>query len=111
MPAPSASPTPPSVGLRRRLRLLLIVVGLFVSWAAYTIHAQELEKTERIRELNEMERRLEETRQKSEMLSREIERLNDPEYIGQIARQQGMGLPGEQLIRVEGADSGQTQQP
>src|SRR5690606_41264365 len=100
MPAPSASPTPPSVGLRRRLRLLLIVVGLFLGWAANTIHAQELEKTERLREPNEMERRQEETRQKSDMLSREIERLNEPHYIGHIALQHRMGLPVRDQRRV-----------
>lgn len=104
MSARSASATPASVGVRRRLKLLLLVVGLFMSWAGYTVFAQEQEKADRIRELREVERQLQEVRETNAALRREIERLNDPEYIGQIARQQGMGLPGEQPIRIERAD-------
>ncbi|MBB6669572.1 FtsB family cell division protein [Cohnella nanjingensis] len=93
--------TPVSVGARRRLKLLLLVVALFMSWAAYTLIVQQHHTGERASQMRAAKDKLTQVQQKNAQLQKEIERLNDDEYIGQIARQQGMGLPGEQSIHME----------
>lgn len=91
-----------ATGARRRLKLLLIVMVMFLSWAAYTLAVQYSQLSDRRVELREADKRLTDAQAKSEALQQEIDRLNDPEYIGQIARkEQGMGLPGEQPIQIE----------
>ncbi|THF74495.1 FtsB family cell division protein [Cohnella fermenti] len=91
-----------SVGLRRRLKLLLTVVVLFMSWAAYTLVVQYNQATERTGQLVEAKKQLSDAQAKNLSLKQEIARLNDPEYVGQIARkEQGMRLPGEKSIQVE----------
>ncbi|CAM3960192.1 septum formation initiator family protein [Cohnella lubricantis] len=101
MPTHTSAATPPSVGARRRLKLLLIVVVLFMGWAGYTLITQQHHTAERISQLSEVKSKLLDAQQKNQSLQEEIQRLNDPEYIGQIARkEQGMGLPGEMPIQV-----------
>lgn len=96
------SSAPVTVGVRRRLKLLLFVVVLFMSWALYTYIAQHGQMNERSQQLEETNRQLTEATSKSNALNQEIVRLNDNEYIGQIARKDlGMGLPGEKAIIVE----------
>ncbi|WP_027092154.1 FtsB family cell division protein [Cohnella thermotolerans] len=98
----STATTPASVGARRRLKLLLIVVVLFMSWAVYTLLLQYHQSNIRTGQLREVKSRLSEIQAKNQSLQQEIDRLNDPEYIGQIARkEQGMGLPGEKPIQVD----------
>lgn len=93
---------PASLGARRRMRLFLIVIVVFMSWAAYTLVDQLGQINDRRAEYRESEKKLSEARMKSDALKQEIGRLNDLEYIGQIARkEQGMGLPGERPIQIE----------
>jgi len=102
MPPGNPATTPASVGLKRRLRLLMLVLALFLGWAGYTLAGQEGQLSQRRTELRESVQRLNEVTAQTEAVKQEIARLNDPEYIGQIARkQQGMGLPGETPIQIE----------
>lgn len=102
MSSRQAAPTPAAVGARRRLRLLLFVMVLFLSWAAYVAFNQHGQLSESHAELRETGKKLTDAQKKSDALRQEITRLNDPEYIGQIARkEQGMGLPGEKPIHIE----------
>jgi cell division protein DivIC len=97
----TAAPSPASIGARRRLRLFMIVMVVFMSWAAYTLVNQLGQISDRRAEYRESARRLSEAQAKNEALKQEIARLNDLEYIGQIARkEQGMGLPGERPIQI-----------
>ena len=98
----SAASTSASAGARRRLKLLLVVVVLFMSWAVYTLFLQYHQNSIRTAQLRDEQAKLAEAQKKNDSLKQEIVRLNDPEYIGQIARkEQGMGLPGEKSIQVE----------
>lgn len=101
MPTRTTANTPASVGLKRRLKLLLLFVILFMSWAVYTLVVQQQHTSERSSQLHDVKTKLSEVQLKNETLKKEIVRLHDDEYIGQIARQQGMTLPGEQSILVE----------
>lgn len=83
---------------KRRLRLWVIFMVLFIGWGAYTylsqlnmmktlradLHARENEKSEVERTRNE--------------LKQEVERLHTTEYILQIARSGGMVRPNEILL-------------
>jgi len=102
MPSNTMTTTRTPIGVRRRLKLLLIVMVMFLSWAAYTYANQYSQLSDRRAELQEANERLAEAIARNEALQLEINRLNDPEYIGQIARkEQGMGLPGEQPIQIK----------
>lgn len=101
MPTRTTANTPASVGLKRRLKLLLVFVILFMSWAVYTLVVQQQHTNERSTQLRDVKTKLSAVQQKNETLKKEIVRLHDDEYIGQIARQQGMIRPGEQSILVE----------
>jgi len=102
MSSGTTAATTAATGARRRLKLLLIVMVMFLSWAAYTLAIQYGQLSDRRVELREADRRLTDARTQSESLQQEIDRLKDPEYIGQIARkEQGMGLPGEQPIQIK----------
>ena len=94
--------TPVSTGARRRLKLLLFVMILFMSWALYVLIVQYGQISDRSGQLHEADRKLADAQAKNEVLKQEVTRLNDPEYIGQIARKEhGLGLPGEVPIKKE----------
>lgn len=89
-------------GARRRLKLLLVVLILFMSWAVYVLVAQYGQISDRKGQLQEADQKLTEAQAKNEILKQQIARLNDEEYIGQIARKEhGLGLPGEVPIKTE----------
>jgi len=94
--------TPAVTGARRRLKLLLFVVVLFLSWAGYVLLIQSGQIGDRSAQLEEANRNLADAQAKNEKLKLQIERLNDDEYIGQLARKEhGLGLPGEVPIKTK----------
>lgn len=73
-----------------------------MSWAVYTLFMQYNQAADRNVQLIEAKKQLSDAQAKNVALKQEVARLNDPEYIGQIARkEQGMGLPGEKSIQME----------
>nr|WP_281067929.1 septum formation initiator family protein [Cohnella thailandensis] len=73
-----------------------------MSWAIYTLFMQYNQAADRNVQLIEAKKQLSDAQAKNVALKQEVARLNDPEYIGQIARkEQGMGLPGEKSIQME----------
>jgi cell division protein DivIC len=94
--------TPVMTGARRRLKLLLFIMVIFMSWALYVIIVQYGQISDRSSQLREADKKLTDAKVKSEALKQQIARLNDPEYIGQIARKEhGLGMPGEVPIKIE----------
>jgi cell division protein DivIC len=94
--------TPAATGARRRLKLLLFVVTLFLSWAGYVWITQSGQINDRSAQLEEANRKLADAQAKNEELKLQIARLNDDEYIGQLARKEhGLGLPGEVPIKTK----------
>ncbi|MCD9026293.1 FtsB family cell division protein [Cohnella silvisoli] len=94
--------TPVMTGARRRLKLLLFIMVLFMSWALYVIIVQYGQISDRSGQLHEADKKLTDAQAKSDALKQQIARLNDPEYIGQIARKEhGLGMPGEVPIKIE----------
>lgn len=73
-----------------------------MSWAVYVLISQFGQIGEHNGQLEEANRKLAEAQAKNEDLRLQIARLNDDEYIGQIARKEyGLGLPGEVPIKTK----------
>lgn len=92
-------------GTRKRLRLLFFVMVCFLSWAGLTLYDQLQKSQANAAKLSELQKVYAETKQLNSDLKLELTRLEDPEYIGQIARRdQNMYLPGETSINVTTPD-------
>jgi cell division protein DivIC len=73
-----------------------------MSWALYVLIAQYGQISDRTGQLQEADKKLSDTQATNDELKLQIARLNDPEYINQIARKEhGLGLPGEVPIEKE----------
>ncbi|WP_411348617.1 FtsB family cell division protein [Paenibacillus sp. WLX2291] len=94
----ASSPTPNN-GARRRLRIWMVVMVLFLGWAAYTFIHQSIQLSAKKQQLVEQQQKQTEAQAVLTQSQTELKRLEDPEYIGQVARKQyGMYLPGEKPI-------------
>lgn len=97
-----ATTTSAVTGARRRLKLLLFVMVIFMSWAAYVLYVQYGQMSDRAGDLREANKKLTDATVQSDALKQEIVRLNDREYISEIARkEQGLGYPGEIPLNIE----------
>jgi Septum formation initiator len=89
-------------GAKRRYKLWLMFIVMFLCWAAYTLYGQMTEGMATGEKLASIEAQMEEAQQETERLKHEIEKLNDPEYIAQLAtKEQGMVKQGERQIFSE----------
>ncbi|AWB42824.1 septation ring formation regulator EzrA [Paenibacillus sp. CAA11] len=83
-------------GAKRRLKLWLAVVIIFIGWAIYMFIAQSGDIHEKSLQLAQTKQNLTISEQNLEQMKYEINRLKDPEYIGQIARKKyGLYQPWE----------------
>jgi cell division protein DivIC len=72
----------------RRRRLVMIILGCFLSWAGVTLWNQISKIQDRGAKVSALEEKLKVTQQTNEETKREIVRLNDPEYIEQKIRKE-----------------------
>lgn len=87
-----------SRGVRRRLRLLMVLFLCFMGWAGVTLWDQMVKVDAKDAELERLEQRLADTVQDNEAYQHEITRLNDPEYLEQLIRKDlNMTKDGETL--------------
>lgn len=90
-----------NVGVKRRLKLWLAFVAIFMGWALLTLFDQYESQAKTEQRLAEIELKIEETSQVSNELQQRIDRLNDDEYISEIARKEfGLAMPGEKPIQI-----------
>ncbi|MFD0717140.1 septum formation initiator family protein [Paenibacillus sp. GCM10027626] len=88
-------------GMKRRLKIWFFIVALFMGWALYTLYTQLDGHDQAERKLAEVQQKIEEATKQMSDLQLQIDRLNDPEYIQQLAtKEQNMVRPGEKPIRV-----------
>ncbi|MCU6710835.1 septum formation initiator family protein [Paenibacillus sp. J5C_2022] len=84
---------------KRRIKIWLLFVILFLGWAGYTLFGQMQQSHVTQSKLATTMKELEAAKVQSEALKIQIEKLNDPEYIAQLAtKEQGMVKQGEQQI-------------
>ncbi|WP_110930513.1 FtsB family cell division protein [Paenibacillus bouchesdurhonensis] len=94
-------------GARRRIRLWLGFMIVFLGWAGYTFISQSSEMNVKAQQLEERQASMTAATQSLEQLKYEINRLQDPEYIGQIAmKKYGLYKPGEIPVRVSESPAG-----
>ncbi|WP_028560713.1 FtsB family cell division protein [Paenibacillus pinihumi] len=92
-------------GSKRRLKLWLIFVILFMGWAAYTMLNQGYSKGDTYERYLAAQSKLDEVKQQKEQLDQRVSMLNDPEYIQELARKEyGMTMPGEKQIQISGSN-------
>lgn len=86
---------------KRRLRLWMTFMILFIGWGAYT-YLNQLHMMGKLRvDLYAREKEKDKVEHIRNKLKQEVERLNTKEYILQLARSRGMALPDEILIRKQ----------
>jgi cell division protein DivIC len=99
MASAAINKTPGNAGTKRRFKLWMMFIVLFMGWAAYTIFGQMQQKEETGLKLSTLQGQIDASTKQTEELKRQIERLNDQEYIEQLAtKEQGMVKQGEQQI-------------
>lgn len=101
MTTATANQSTGNAGSKRRLRIWAMFITLFMCWAAYTFIGQLKDAKATKVQLTEIKKQVDESALQSKQLEQQIDRLNDPEYIRQLAtKEQGMVTPGEQQIQV-----------
>ncbi|ACS98735.1 MULTISPECIES: FtsB family cell division protein [Paenibacillus] len=101
MTTATANPSTGNAGSKRRLRIWAMCITLFLCWAAYTFIGQIKDARATQAQLTEIKKQVDDSTLQSKQLQQQIDRLNDPEYIRQLAtKEQGMVTPGEQQIQV-----------
>ncbi|MGM0421008.1 MAG: FtsB family cell division protein [Bacillota bacterium] len=75
--------------------VLLVIIGLLT----YQLVSNQLQIAEMEREMEEVEQEIEVAEERKLELQRELELLDDPDYIERLAREKfGLVKPGEELI-------------
>ncbi|QHT58706.1 septum formation initiator family protein [Paenibacillus lycopersici] len=101
MATANANASSARTGTKRRLKIWLMFVLLFMGWALYTFITQLEHQGKAEQKLAAAQSKLNEAAQKTEDLKLEVKRLNDPEYISLKATQElGMVKKGERPIEV-----------
>ncbi len=81
---------------KRRIRLVLFVMLCFSVWTGYTLFMQSRDLAEKEQQLNELQQEAQKVKQKQNELTYKASRLNDKEYIAELARKNlFMSKPGE----------------
>ncbi|MBW7477413.1 septum formation initiator family protein [Paenibacillus oenotherae] len=94
-------PAAPS-GTKRRLKIWLFVIALFMGWAIYTFITQLESQGQAEIKLAEVQGKIDVATKQMNDLRLQVERLNDKEYIEQLAtKEQGLVKKGEKQIVVE----------
>ncbi|OAB42725.1 FtsB family cell division protein [Paenibacillus glacialis] len=89
-------------GGRRRLSLWMCFMVLFMSWAGYTLFNQNSQIADTNAELVKKQAAKAASDEAVLQLKHEVNRLQDPEYIGQLARKDyGLYRPEEIPIRPD----------
>lgn len=99
MATAAVNKTSGNAGTKRRFKLWMMFIVLFMGWAGYTLFGQMQQKNNTGDRLALIQGQLDASTKETAELKRQIERLNDPEYIEQLAtKEQGMVKIGEQQI-------------
>jgi len=87
---------------KRRLKIWLFLIVLFIGWAIYTVVNQMYQKDSLNEQLLSLEANRDAMQQELQELENKVMLLNDPEYMSQLAtKEQGLVKEGEQQIFSE----------
>jgi cell division protein DivIC len=94
-----ASPAQPNKGAKRRKRALYFCVLFFLVWAVPTFFTQWSKLNVKAAEMQALQGQLSQLQQTNEQMKREVERLNDKEYVQQKIRTEiHWYMPGETIF-------------
>lgn len=94
---------PPSnkQGQKRRMRLVMFFVLCFSVWTGYTVYLQSGILSEKEAELTKLRQEATDVSRSQAELTYKVSRLNDKEYIAELARKTYfLTKPGEQIYVV-----------
>jgi len=96
----SSSPTNRR-GQKRRIRLFMFVVLCIAVWTGYTAYLQSGVLAEKERELEALRQEAAAVQQQQAELNYKVSRLNDKEYIAELARKDYfLSKPGEIIFVI-----------
>ncbi|MCF6094689.1 septum formation initiator family protein [Microaerobacter geothermalis] len=88
-------------GQKRRLRLMMGILILFMAWAIYTWYDQSLIIKQKQFELTQYQKEREEVYREYKELNQQVNKLNDEEYVAELARKYYfLAKPGEILFII-----------
>ncbi|AIQ38671.1 septum formation initiator family protein [Paenibacillus sp. FSL R7-0297] len=91
-----------AAGAKRRKFIWIFVVAVFFGWAGFTFFAQSSAIADKTEQLAKKQQSNESVTASLNQLKYEVSRLNNDEYIGQLARKwYNMYPEGESPIRTE----------
>lgn len=93
-------------GTLRRRRMYMGVMSLFLVWAGSTLWSQHVQIQNRSETLAEKRNEQKTAENSWKKLNEEVERLQDPEYIGQIARKKFGLYPPNEIPIIQPQDPG-----
>lgn len=97
-----AGGSPASAGAKRRRMIWMAVMAVFFGWAGYIFFAQSALISDKSQELAKKQEVNQQVNASLNQLKYEVSRLNDNEYVGQLARKWFNMYPkGEMPIRTE----------
>lgn len=73
-------------GKIRRKRIIYLIMGSFLIWASYNWYEQTKVAEAKAEELAQINKQLEKIKAEKANLEYKVQRLNDPEYIANLAR-------------------------
>ncbi len=86
-------------GQRRRKKLLAIIIIPFCVWAGFTWYDQQLALLTKKEELTKVQQQYDQVKLENEELNYQVNKLNDKEYIAEIARRDyHLAKPGEVIF-------------
>lgn len=96
------SPSPANkLGQKRRIRLVMFFVLCFAIWTGYTAYLQSGILSAKEKELEQLNQEATAVKQTQAELSYKVSRLNDKEYIAELARKEFfLSKPGEQIYVI-----------
>lgn len=87
--------------VRSKSRLIMVMMLCLLSWAGVIYWDQHVKLTDKKAELNELNMQLSEVHKSNVKAKKEVERLNDPEYIEQkIRKELNYVKEGERIFSV-----------
>lgn len=96
------SPSQPNkLGQKRRIRFFMFFVLCFSIWTGYTIYLQSGALAEKEAQLEKLKQEEMAVQQKQTELAYKVSRLNDKEYVAEIARKHyNLSKPGEIIFVI-----------
>ena len=79
--------------------IFLIIISAFVIYFIFVMINQQVIINKKNKEIDALEEKITATTQQTEKLEQELENLNDPEYLEQVAREKlGLVRPNERVF-------------